>query len=557
MIFNSFSFTSSLEETVDSFYRTEPSVVIKAINQLSQESFYHLDAEVLVKASYASAITANVDLTLKLTNILLEKAILASDPLLEGKAHYNRGAVYASSGNHDLALDSFLLSLASFENTQSESEIARIKGALALIYTEIGEYDLALPYFEEALQSHLERNDQTNIAMVLQNRAFMKIQKGEFAEPRQDLLKALQISIDKGLKSNFPIIYKNLGKIETELNGFEQAEEYFELALKHAKENNLTHHLSEISLENARLMFKQNKLLEAKSLLSDAIRIAEQYSLLKHMRNSYRLLAKILAQQGEYQQAYQAQELANALAEKMGESRIASNLSRLDRYTTQIKEQNKRLVLEKEKEIAMLDAERQHWLRNFSIVVAGFALLVAIIFIRRYIYSNQRADLFEKQSKIDSLTGVWNRRAGEAQLARLCNRNLEGENLFCIAMLDIDHFKQVNDKFGHDMGDKAIIHLCHLIEINLRPSDMLCRWGGEEFIIILDQTDTPRAFDICERIRSKVEASEVEGIGQLTVSIGITQFEQDDIYELVKRGDQGLYKAKDSGRNQIVVKTKK
>ncbi len=546
----------SLEETIDSFYRTEPSRVIDALNQVDKQAYSRLKPALLVKASYAAATTTNVDLAITLTDILLKKAYVLEDDLLFGKAYYNRGAAYAYTGQHALALDSLLFALASFENTDSAQDIARIKGALALIYVEIGEFDLAKPYFQESLDSHRERNDQTNMAIVLQNRAFMHILTGKNEQAKSDLLESLSLSKEMGLKSNYPVIYKNLGKVATAQGRFEQAFNYFEQAITSAQNNHLPHHVSEILQERALLLIKINSFEQARENLKESIKIAQQFSLLKQLRGGYLLLADVSAKLENYKEAYESHEKAAQVSEQMGESRIAANLSRLDRYTTQLKEQNKRLVLEKEKQIATLATERQVLFRNFSIFIAIIAVVFLIYFIRRFTYSNKRAELFEQQSKVDVLTGVWNRRAGEAQLVRLCNRDKESLNVFSIAMLDIDFFKRVNDCFGHDAGDRVIIALCKMIEENLRPTDMLCRWGGEEFIIILDDAESAIAFEICERIRSKLELTEIGGVGHLTVSIGIAMFENDDLQELIKRGDSALYFAKEQGRNRVVIKRK-
>lgn len=546
----------SVASLIEENYRIKPSVVISKLSQLSNQDYQQFSPDTLVKASYAAATAAKIDLAIELTEILLEKGKKLNDDLLVGQAHYNRGAAYAYAGKHDFALDSLLLSLYSFENTDSEKDIARIKGALALIYVEIGEYNLASPYFEEAITSHSIRNDKTNLALVLQNRGFMKIQLMQFDSAKQDLLEALTYSKELNHSSNYPVLYKNLGIIDTELNYTQQAINYFELAILESNKNNLHHHQSEILREFARLNVKLKKLPLAKQQLLQSIEIGKQFNLLKQIRNSYSLLSEVEASLGHYKEAFIASEVASKTSQQMGESRIAGNLSRLERYTTRIKEQNKRLVLEQEKKIATLAAEREQLLKNFSFAVAGIAVLFAIYFIRRMTHSNRQAVHYEKQSKIDALTGVWNRRAGEAQLTRLCARDSKSVRVFSIAMLDIDHFKQVNDQYGHDVGDQVIMAICNLIQESLRPADMLCRWGGEEFIIIWDNFSSNKAFDICERIRKKIAETTIEPIGKLTVSIGISMFEEDDIYELIKRGDQALYQAKHFGRNQVVIKNK-
>jgi|GEM_PF-2376735 len=551
-----YALANDIEATITANFDKNPSVIVDSLASFDYQDFNQFSPDLLVKASYAAAVTANVELTLQLTEVLLTKARELEDANLEGQAHYNRGAVYAQTGNHSSALDSLLLALYSFENTQNDRDIARIKGGLALIYVEIGEYELAKPYFMEALRSHELRGDKMNMAIVLQNQGFMKIQLGDYDSAKVDLLKALSYTDEIGHNAFLPTLYKNLGKIEMNLNNYQAATEYFNKAITEAEFSDLEHHQSEILREYARLHYIQGQIPAAREKLRGSFQVANKFELIKQLRDNYLLLADIEVSEENYKQAYQARDQASVIREQMGESKIASNLSRLERYTTRLKEQNKRLVLEQEKKIATLAAEREQLLKNFSFVVAGIAVLLGIYFFRRFSHTNQQAVHFEKQSKIDAMTGVWNRRAGEAQLARLCTRDTSNLTVFSIAMLDIDHFKKVNDKFGHDVGDQVIIAICNLIQESLRPADMLCRWGGEEFIIIWDNFHADKASAICERIRHKIEVTPIDPVGELTVSIGISMFEDDDIYELIKRGDQALYHAKHLGRNRVVIKKK-
>ncbi len=547
---------SEISHFIVLYNRSEPAKVVELISSIPPDSYHLFSEDILDKASYSSALLARVDLTVALTDVLLGKAIRASNNYLKGLAYFNRGFVFAQTGRYDLAIDSLLMSLANVETSASRHLLARVKGGLALMYVEISEYELARPYFNEALLSHESENDKLNIAIILMNRSFMKIHLREFNSARVDLTRALLLAKEVQFNPALPLIYSNLAVIAGTQGGGEIAFKYFHQALEVASKYQLEFEGGEILKQKANVEFKLGRIANARNSLDRSIELARKYKLLQKERNSLFLLAQIEASQNNYRKAYQLKEEASRLSQQMGESRIATNLSRLERYTASLKEQNKRLTLEQEKKIANLAAEREYLLRNFFIAVSGIAILLAVYFIRQFIYTREKARLFEKQSKIDSLTGVWNRRAGESQLTRLCARELESLKVFSIAMLDIDHFKRVNDAYGHDIGDKVIIAVATIIQDSLRPADMLCRWGGEEFIIILDNFNADKAFDVCERIRQKIENTVIEPIGKVTVSIGVSMFEDDGIYELIKRGDQALYRAKDDGRNRVLIRKK-
>ena len=160
----------------------------------------------------------------------------------------------------------------------------------------------------------------------------------------------------------------------------------------------------------------------------------------------------------------------------------------------------------------------------------------------------------------DSLTQCWNRRMiDELFDSTLAEARRKGSAL-CVMMVDIDHFKAINDTYGHAIGDIALQHMVAILNQNLREYDQVGRYGGEEFIVVLPTTDRDSAWGIAERVRSAVEYQpSVLSDGReisMTVSIGLAMFEpkrDPDRRSLMERADQALYKAKRSGRNRIIV----
>ncbi|WP_019612749.1 GGDEF domain-containing protein [Psychromonas ossibalaenae] len=153
----------------------------------------------------------------------------------------------------------------------------------------------------------------------------------------------------------------------------------------------------------------------------------------------------------------------------------------------------------------------------------------------------------------DPLTLAGNRRKFETNADLERERHLRHQRKLCLAFVDIDLFKAVNDKFGHDVGDQVLKSLVSLFTDITRNIDMIYRWGGEEFIILLPETDLPTALLVCDRIRGHIQSNlNVEG-DSITISIGVAQLTaHESINELVKRADKLLYKAKQKGRNCVV-----
>lgn len=155
----------------------------------------------------------------------------------------------------------------------------------------------------------------------------------------------------------------------------------------------------------------------------------------------------------------------------------------------------------------------------------------------------------------DALTGLTNRRAGEKILFNAHENALLSSILYSVLMVDIDHFKRVNDTHGHEIGDAAIKSVAAVLGNAIRGGDVACRWGGEEFLCILKGADTSIATTIAERIRTAVELAEIPVAGKVTVSVGIATWcaTVPDAAHVVKAADQGLYEAKQNGRNRVAV----
>jgi diguanylate cyclase (GGDEF)-like protein len=178
----------------------------------------------------------------------------------------------------------------------------------------------------------------------------------------------------------------------------------------------------------------------------------------------------------------------------------------------------------------------------------------------------RRVVLLERESIIDAMTGIYNRRYLDRRLHEEFAKAQRHALPLSILLIDIDHFKHINDEHGHQVGDLVLIHLSKLILSNIRHSDIATRYGGEEFLIMAPNTAISAAGELAERLRQQVEAHPLKlartdeshtqrEIG-MTASIGVTTFTQEDnnsIQKLVHESDMALYRAKQGGRNRVAV----
>ncbi len=157
----------------------------------------------------------------------------------------------------------------------------------------------------------------------------------------------------------------------------------------------------------------------------------------------------------------------------------------------------------------------------------------------------------EHHASRDHLTGTHNRRAFDMALHEAIQRAERGLESFALLIFDIDHFKTVNDRYGHDVGDAILKRLAACMRHSLRATDTLARWGGEEFTVLLADTSLPGAASFAERLRRRVAETRFEGL-KITVSLGAADYRPgDDMETLFARADEALYRAKAAGRNAI------
>jgi diguanylate cyclase (GGDEF)-like protein len=157
----------------------------------------------------------------------------------------------------------------------------------------------------------------------------------------------------------------------------------------------------------------------------------------------------------------------------------------------------------------------------------------------------------------DPMTGLYNRRFLEDYVGTLVSSSQRRKSPFSVLMLDLDFFKQVNDTYGHEVGDKVIKTLADLLMRSVRASDIAVRYGGEEFLLVLTDTAAETALKVAEKICAEVAATKIPLPGAVlnrTISIGVSEFPADanTFWQVIKYADVALYKAKSGGRNQVV-----
>jgi diguanylate cyclase (GGDEF)-like protein len=182
----------------------------------------------------------------------------------------------------------------------------------------------------------------------------------------------------------------------------------------------------------------------------------------------------------------------------------------------------------------------------------SFGVLNAYLIEKSHILTFLKKRQLERIATTDGLTGLNNRLKIEKLINEEVDRAIRYKRRFSLVLLDLDHFKNVNDQFGHHVGDAVLKEFSTVLLSAVRKVDDVARWGGEEFVILLPETSVDEAHNVSEHVRSKVENHLFAIIKNLTVSIGISEYiSGDNLQSIIHRADKALYEAKANGRNQI------
>ncbi|PAD66205.1 hypothetical protein CHH83_25195 [Bacillus sp. 7586-K] len=191
-------------------------------------------------------------------------------------------------------------------------------------------------------------------------------------------------------------------------------------------------------------------------------------------------------------------------------------------------------------------ADSYNYLRksfNIGIAVSIFTVSLGVGILSEQLKRKMRK--FEKMTLKDPLTKLYNRRYLYQRLEEEVSKFQRYKKPFSILLIDVDNFKPYNDSFGHLAGDELLTSLASIMAKDIRPLDVLCRWGGEEFVILYPETDQIKAMAAAERLRELVMAYDFKN-GQVTISIGVAIYDKVEmtINELINKADKALYKAK-------------
>lgn len=194
-------------------------------------------------------------------------------------------------------------------------------------------------------------------------------------------------------------------------------------------------------------------------------------------------------------------------------------------------------------------------LRVHSFLVIILALMSAATAMRRkFQHAASRVEILAYEATTDVLTMLPNRRGAREYFEQQIAAAERYGRPLSVIMIDVDHFKEINDTYGHDRGDRILIAVAETLKDYIRETDYVARWGGEEFLILAQHTHKDAACQLAERVRRGIEDQTFKGEIQITISLGVAEWQcEEDMEEVMQRADEAMYNAKTKGRNRVEV----
>ena len=470
-----------------------------------------------LRCDYRTALSNLLDASIILETLGdLENWLIVSDSL---------GWVYFNIGDIPMAFETLLKALKVARENDNNTQEANLLTTLGALYGETGDKEQSINALERALDYLEKTENHRRRCITLNNLAMTQFEILEFDEALENAARSLEIARQLDSADLQATSLDTTGQIYLARGDFSQAEIYF----KQAQEFYLGigNDPDEIILNMARAEIGQGRIEEAEGLLLHSLETVGTRGANRFKYQFHELLARVYEEKNDFQNALEQYQVFHSLKSKV--------------YNEDTQRRLANWIVLQEVETTQIDAEIYH-LKNLA--------------LRKEITVHRQAVAeMEILATTDSLTGLLNRRHLMTLAYYAFDTAHRSGRPVAALMMDIDDFKRVNDSYGHPAGDQVLAEVSATIQSSLRNGDLVGRYGGEEFVAVLPETELLAGQQVAERIVKNVaeHITRVEGNDiQVTLSIGTAQAEPVDIdlESLLYRSDMALYAAKQAGKNR-------
>ena len=449
-----------------------------------------------------------------------------ADLKAEADALNNLAIVYGYLGDHVSSLESYLQSLEVARQIGSKQAEMKALINIAILFLEQNKPAEALDYLQQSLSLKSDDDPHTH-AIALSNiaRAYSALE--DYQQALEHGLQGLAMMEKLEDAASVSYILDELGHVHSLLDNHEQARMYLEKSLKIKHEIGDPRGQAETNLHLAKLFELQGSPENAIHALQEALVLAQEIGAPTETYKAHQNLAKLFQGKSEYQQAFLHLEQYTKVKEKVAGDASAQRLQSLQvKFETEQTEKEKEIYRLQNVELARVNAELQRLSDNLA-----------------------------KQAHEDPLTGLYNRRRLEQEFEKELSRVRRSNGNLSVMICDIDNFKQINDRFSHQVGDQVLVQMATILKDSIRASDVVARYGGEEFVGLFPETPLKEAVFVCNRLRDYIATfswHEIHPDLKVTISVGVcADISLKDGYAMVSQADDKLYEAKRAGKNRV------
>jgi len=489
------------------------------------------------------------------------------------KASMGAGIIYRHIGRYEKSLEHIYAAHLYYKKVNNINGIAETSNQLGLIYTRLKQFDEARSFYRLAIDVSRDKIKQKTLASSLREMAVIHLNDKAYQSALTAAEQAHHIYIAENDSLKRSITARIIANIYRDQKKYDRAIAYYEESLFYAKESNNKTYEIKAQSALAGLLIK-GETNEAIRLLRKSVKLSLEIDDKVQALYAYRKLReaeKILGNINEsLRYAEEEITLSEIIQKDKDEKELTFIKAKLYSQTREIeldtlrektkldqlelaKKNNEIEIAEKTRIINELQLTKNKYANITLGLLLGISILLVVFIFRLFIVSRKRNKELDYLAAHDPLTHCYNRRALFEHMYRDFEKS-DSLDEYCIIMVDIDHFKEVNDTYGHSVGDSVICGIAEILQASIGQNDIVSRFGGEEFCVYLHKATKSEAVDIAEHMRSQIEANRFEDIS-VTCCFGVSsiKFNAKSYLELINQADIALYQSKLLGRNKVTL----
>ncbi|MBI1673059.1 GGDEF domain-containing protein [Shewanella sp. DW31] len=523
----------------------------------------HFITDLTLCRSWFLQLSGDMDGAMEGYNLSVKRAYEHEDLKLIADSRSIRGALYSYIGDFSAALDDLVTAQDLYESLNLSGWANINLADVATSFRRYGDPQSAIRYYTKLKALYLKNNNQEQAMYVNSDIGLALDELGEHQQAVDNFLVSYQYFKEHQQEKVVATMATNIAYSLIKLNRLTEAEKYLIEADTVINEKDLTDY-SFMKLFMADIKFQQARYKEALTELEQGEKAFRTLQNNRGLTQLLQLKSNIYVAMNDLSAAYGALQEFVTLTKKVDGNSLSHHTTELKVKfdTSRIESENQRLIENqnlKEQELALLEKNKS--LQHIILLLAGFILTIVSIFAYKQVHRNRQLQVI---ALTDYLTKLPNRRHIYAQAAKYFQQALKHQSPFSVIIFDADHFKKINDNFGHELGDRALMTIANAGRTLSGNKDLVGRIGGEEFLILLPNTDATGALALAHQLQnhiSRLSAQNLPAELKLTVSAGVATLEPqnntEDAYQdkdfatLLKRADNALYEAKNAGRNCV------